>query len=211
MVAPIDVGLILAGLVLAFLGAALSVYTVTLTGFLVGAGAGYVVSPQLVGLIAVEGIVLTAVSVLLVGAVGGVLAYVGLSFAVMGLGAIVGAFLGRYAIGPFYGDGTLLLIGATLAGLAIGAVLGLVLTRTTLVFVTAFVGSALATRSLTLGELRTARELLSVDPLLFEFSPLFLAVLVLAILSQFGLFRFGYVTKLVGVLPGARRWTASDD
>ena len=34
---------------------------------------------------------------------------------------------------------------------------------------------------------------------------------VLGVLSQFGLFKFGYVTKLIGILPGARRWTANDD
>jgi hypothetical protein len=53
---------------------------------------------------------------------------------------------------------------------------------------------------------------LTVEPLLFDPTALpFLAVFVLGVLSQFGLFKFGYVTTLVGLLPGARRWTAGDE
>lgn len=208
----IDAGLVLAGLLLAFVGAAVSVYAVTLTGFLIGAGTGYVLAPSLVGFVSAEGLVVTAGAVLVGGAVGAFLSYAGLSFAVLGIGAVVGAFLGRFAVGPLYVEGTLFLAGATLAGIAVGALFGFVMTKTTLVLSTAFIGAAFATRSLTVADFTAAREALSVEPLMFDpLAPLFLAVFVLGVLSQLGLFKFGYVTKLVALVPGARRWTASND
>ncbi len=218
MLTPITVGLVLVGLLLAFVGAAVSVYAVTVTGFLIGAGVGYVAAPNLVGLIAVDGLLLSAVGVFLGGAVGGFFAYTGLSFAVVGIGAVVGGFVGRFAIGPLYAadaagfEGTALLVGATLAGVGIGAVFGFVMSRTTLVVSTAFIGAALASRSLTAEAFEAAAAETTIAPLLFDVTaPAFLAVFVLGVLSQLGLFKFGYVTKLIGILPGARRWTANND
>ena len=218
MLTPLSVGLVLAGLLLAFVGAAASVYAVTLTGALIGAGAGYLAAPNLVGLIAVDGLVLTGVGVVLGGAIGGFLAYTGLSFAVVAIGGVVGGFVGRFAVGPLYAadaagiEGTLLLVGATLAGVALGALFGFVLSRTTLVVSTAFIGAAFASRSLTPGTFEAATAEAAIEPLLFDVTaPAFLAVFVLGVLSQFGLFKFGYVTRLVGALPGARRWTANND
>ena len=218
MVTPLDAGLVVAGFLLAFVGAAASVYAVTLTGALIGAGAGYLLSPNLVGLVAVDALALTGTAVVIGGALGGFLAYAGLSFAVLGIGGVVGGFVGRFAVGPFYAadaaglEGTLLLVGATLAGVAVGALFGFVLSRTTLVVSTAFIGGAFASRSLTADAFEAAAEGLTVEPILFDVTaPAFLAVFVLGVLSQFGLFKFGYVTRLVGILPGAGRWTASDD
>jgi len=147
MLTPLTAGLVVAGLLLAFVGAAVSVYAVALTGVLVGAGAGYLAAPNLAGLIAVDGLVLTGARS---GrrAVGGFLAYAGLSFAVVAIGGLVGGFAGRFAVGPMYAadaagiEGTLLLVGATLAGVAVGALFGFVLSRTTLVVSTAFIGAA---------------------------------------------------------------------
>ena len=77
---------------------------------------------------------------------------------------------------------------------------------------TAFIGAAFASRSVTPATLDAATARTSVEPLLFDVTaPAFLAVFALGALSQLGLFKFGYVTKLVGLLPGARRWTASND
>ncbi|OYR49953.1 phosphate ABC transporter permease [Halorubrum sp. Eb13] len=218
MLTPVNAGLVFAGLLLAFVGAAVSVYAVTLTGLLVGGGAGYLAAPSLAGVIAVDGLVLTGVAVAIGAAVGGFLAYAGLSFAVVAIGGLVGGFAGRFAVGPLYAadaagvEGTLLLVGATLAGVAVGALFGFVLSRTTLVVSTAFIGAAFASRSLTPATLDAAAAGPSVEPLLFDVTaPAFLAVFALGALSQLGLFRFGYVTKLVGLLPGARRWTADDD
>ncbi|MFC7185418.1 phosphate ABC transporter permease [Halorubrum yunnanense] len=218
MLTPVNAGLVLAGLLLAFVGAAVSVYAVTLTGLLVGGGAGYLAAPSLAGLVAVDGLVLTAAGVALGAAVGGFLAYAGLSFAVVAIGGLVGGFAGRFAVGPLYAadaagiEGTLLLVGATLAGVAVGALFGFVLSRTTLVVSTAFIGAAFASRSITPATLDAAAARTSVEPLLFDVAaPAFLAVFALGALSQLGLFRFGYVTGIVGFLPGARRWTANDD
>jgi len=218
MITPLSAGIVLAGLLLAFVGAAVSVYAVTLTGVLVGAGAGYLAAPSLAGLIAVDGLLLTGAAAALGAAAGGFLAYAGLSFAVVAIGGLVGGFAGRFAVGPMYAadatgiEGTLLLVGATLAGVAVGALFGFVLSRTTLVVSTAFIGAAFASRSITPATLDAATAATTVEPLLFDVTaPLFLAVFVFGALSQVGLFRFGYVTKLVGLLPGARRWTAGDE
>jgi len=86
-----------------------------------------------------------------------------------------------------------------------------VLSRTTLVVSTAFIGAAFASRSITPATLDAATAQTSVEPLLFDVTAPAFAVFALGALSQFGLFKFGYVTKLVGLLPGARRWTASND
>ncbi|PHQ41055.1 phosphate ABC transporter permease, partial [Halorubrum sp. C191] len=75
MLTPLNGGLVLAGLALAFVGAAVSVYAVTLTGLLVGAGAGYLLAPNVVGLVAVDGAALTAGAVAVGGLLGGFLAY----------------------------------------------------------------------------------------------------------------------------------------
>lgn len=207
-----DVGVVLIGLLLAFVGAAVSVYTVTLTGFLIGAGVGYLAAPNLAGVLAAEGLLLSAAAVILGGAIGAFLAYAGLSFAVLGIGAVVGAFVGRLVVGPFYVEGTLFLAGATLAGMAVGAVVGFVLTRTTLVFSSAFIGAALASRSLTPADFKAATDPIALDPLSFDpTAPMFLAIFVLGVLSQVGLFKFGYVRKVTAIVPGAGRWTASDD
>ncbi|WP_128903900.1 phosphate ABC transporter permease [Halorubrum amylolyticum] len=218
MITPLSAGLVVAGLLLAFVGAAVSVYAVTITGVLVGAGAGYLAAPNLAGVLGADGLVLVGGAAALGAAVGGVLAYAGLSFAVVAIGGIVGGFAGRFAVGPMYAadaagmEGTLLLVGATLAGVAVGALLGFVMSRTTLVVSTALIGAAFASRSITPATLDAAAAQTTVQPLLFDVTaPAFLAVFVLGALSQLGLFRFGYVTKLVGLLPGARRWTASDD
>ncbi|MFA9518555.1 phosphate ABC transporter permease [Halopenitus sp. H-Gu1] len=207
-----DVGVVLIGLLLAFVGAAVSVYTVTLTGFLIGAGVGYLAAPNLAGVLAAEGLLLSAAAVIIGGAIGAFLAYAGLSFAVLGIGAVVGAFVGRLVVGPFYVEGTLFLAGATLAGMAVGAVVGFVLTRTTLVFSSAFIGAAFASRSLTPADFTAATDPIALDPLSFDpTAPMFLAIFVLGVLSQIGLFKFGYVRKLTAIVPGAGRWTASDD
>ncbi|MFD1569668.1 phosphate ABC transporter permease [Halorubrum laminariae] len=218
MLTPLTAGLVVAGLLLAFVGAAVSVYAVTLTGILVGGGAGYVVAPSLLGVVAVDGVVLTGVAVAVGAAIGGFLAYAGLSFAVVAIGGLVGGFAGRFAVGPLYAadaggiEGTLLLVGATLAGVAVGALFGFVSSRTTLVVSTAFIGAAFASRSITPASLESAAAGPTVEPLLFDLAaPAFLAVFVLGALSQIGLFKFGYVTTLIGLLPGARRWTAGDE
>lgn len=212
MVTPLDIGVVVVGLALALVGAAVSVYAVTLTGLLVGAGAGYVLSPHLVGLLATEAVVVTGGMVAIGGVAGAILAYLGLKFAVVAIGVILGGLFGWLWVGPAMVDSTIGLVGAAIAVGAVGGLFGFVLTRTTLVVATSLIGAAFASRAVTIADFQQAHETASIDPLVFELGqPLFLVIVVLGILTQVGLFKFGYVTKLAGLLPGAGRWTPSDD
>jgi hypothetical protein len=202
MVGVLDVGFVLAGLVLAFAGAAISAYAVALLGFVIGAAGGYVLAPQVLG----EGLVGLAAVVLLGGVLGAALGYSALSFATAVPGFVVGAFVGLYIVSPLFLDGGLLRYAAAFAGGLVGAVLGFTVTKYALVGITAFVGGALASRSLTPAAFEAARGGFTVDPLLFDpFAPLFLGVLALGLLTQVGLFRLGWVAKLAAVLPGVGR------
>ena len=89
MITPLDAGVVVAGLLLAFVGAAVSVYAVSLTGLLIGAGAGYLAVPALSGLVTADGLVVPAAAVAVGGALGGFLAYTGLSVAVLAIGGVV--------------------------------------------------------------------------------------------------------------------------
>lgn len=217
MLTPLNAGLVLAGLLLAFVGATVSVYAVTLTGLLIGGGAGYLLAPNIVGLLAMDPVVVTAGAAIGGSVIGGFLAYAGLSFAVLAIAGIVGGFAGRFAVGPMYAtdvaglQGTGVLIGATLAGIAVGMLCGFVLTKTTLAVSTAFIGAAFASRSLTPAAFTAVTAETTVEPLLFDpTAPAFVAVFVLGVLSQVGLFKFGYVTKLGKLLPGVGG-SAGDD
>ncbi|PSP80972.1 phosphate ABC transporter permease [Halobacteriales archaeon QS_4_69_225] len=209
-----DGGLVVAGLVLVFFGAALSVYAVALLGFLLGAGGAYTVAPVLLGAVGSEGVVGLAVAVVAGGLVGAALAYVALSFATAVPSAVVGAYVGLAVVAPVVTDGGLLRYPlAALGGLA-GAVVGVTLTKFALTFVTSFFGAALASGALSASAFRAAREGPTVEPLLVDplattpvagaAVPLFAALFVIGLLSQVGLFRLGWVTRLAAVLPGAR-------
>jgi hypothetical protein len=207
-----DAGLVLAGIVLVFFGAALSVYAVALVGFLIGAGGAYVVAPTVLGAVGSSGFVSLAVAVAVGGLLGAALAYVALSVATSVPAFVVGAYLGLYVVTPlFTGGGPIRYLVAVLGGIA-GAVVGFTLTKFALMFVTSFVGAALASGSLSAAALRTAREGPTIDPLLFDplsttpvlgaELPLFGALFGLGLLAQLGLFRLGWVARLATVLPG---------
>ena len=211
----VTIGLVLAGLVLLFFGAALSVYATALLGFLMGAGGGYVLAPKLLGAFGAEGLVAFAAAVLVGGALGAVLAYVALSFATAVPAFVVGAYLGLYVITPIFTDGGLIkYLVMVVAGIA-GAVVGFALTKYALMFVTAFVGAALASGQVGTASLAAARESFSPEPLLFDplattevlgaGVPLFGALFVLGALSQVGLVQLGWVTRVATVVPGVGR------
>lgn len=211
----IDVGLLLAGLLLVFFGAALSVYAVILLGFLIGAGGGYVFAPQLLGVAGAEGLGGLAAAIVVGGVLGAVLGYVALSFATAIPGFVVGAYLGLYAFAPLLGVGSVAQYGVALLGGIAGATLGFLFTKFALVFVTAFLGAALASGEVAIEHLRLARETFSIDPLLFDplsstpvlglDIPVFGVLFVLGVLSQIGLFRLGWVARLASVVPGVGR------
>lgn len=209
------IGLVLAGLVLVFFGAALSVYATALLGFLIGAGGGYVLAPTVLGAFGAGGLVGFAGAIVVGGLLGAALAYVALSFATAVPSFFVGAFVGLYVITPVFTDGGLIrYLVMVLAGVA-GAFVGFTLTKYALVFVTAFVGAAFASGSLAASSFGAAREGFTIEPLLFDpFAttelagaevPVFLALFALGVLSQVGLFRLGWVTGAATVVPGVGR------
>ena len=213
MVDPIGIGLIVAGLVLLLFGAALSVYGVALLGFVAGAGGGYLVGPSLGSIVGVEGVIASVGTIVVLGLVGAVAAYMMLSVTVAGLTFIVGVFAGWVALADLLvgGEWYIQLSVSFAIGIA-GALFALVLTKTALVLVTAFSGAAFATRELTVSSFTDAQDALTddfaveaaIDALVFDIaSPLFIAAFVLGVLSQFGLFKLGYVAKIATLLPGA--------
>ncbi len=218
---PVSIGLVLVGLALVFFGAALSVYATALLGFLIGAAASYVVAPQLLGTLGAGGPVGFAVAVLVGGGLGAALAYVALSFATAIPAFVVGAYIGLYVITPIFTEGGLVKYLVMILAGFVAALLGFTLTKFALMFITAFVGSAFASGSLTITDFRAARDAFSLDPILFDpfgttpiFGvelPLFGVLFLLGILSQIGLFKLGWVTRFATVLPGIGRVLGSGD
>lgn len=206
MVDVLTLALVAAGAVLLFAGAALSVYGVALLGAVLGGGGGYLVAPTIGGIAGLEGTAATAAAVGVGMILGVVISYSLLSMVVAFAGFVTGSFLGLFVVSPVLVDGAWYVEGAAAIGVGIvGAFLGMFMTKTTLVGVTSFFGAALASRQLTLAEFEAAANGPAIEPLLWDFAdPLFLGLLVLGLLSQVGLFKFGYVTKLTAILPGAR-------
>lgn len=201
--------LILIGAVLLFAGGALSVYGVALLGMVLGGGAGYLLAPSISPVLGLAGPAALALP-LVVGAIAGIaIAYVMLSFAAAALSLIVGLFIGWTVIAPALDpSGWLHAWGAALAVAILAGFLGVVLTKTTLIIVTSFVGAALASRSLTPAEFAAAQEAVTIQPLLFDvYSLIFLALFAIGVAAQFGLFKLGYALKPLTVLPGARHLT----
>lgn len=204
MVDLIGVVLVLVGLVLLFAGAALSIYGVAVLGAVVGGGGGFLFAPTVGGLIGFEGLPALVAATALGIVAGVVVTYMLLSVAIGAVSFVAGIYV-ALVVAPLFADGLGLLVYpvALVAGLAAAAV-GSIMTRTMMVLVTSFAGATLVSRSLTLADLAAAQTRLAFDPLVFDpTAPLFLGLFVLGVLSQFGLFKFGYVTKLVSLLPGA--------
>lgn len=206
MVEVIAIGMIAAGIVLLFAGAALSVYGAGLLGAVLGGGGGYLVAPTIAGVAGIDGAAGVAIAVAVGALIGVGITYVLLSMAIAAMGFVVGIYLGVVAVNPIVGGDSLLV--TILVGLGTGvalAFLGMFMTRTTMVIITSFIGAALASRSITLDGITAAADgFPTMEPMVFEVTePLFLGLFVLGLLSQVGLFKLGYVTKIAGLLPGA--------
>ena len=203
--------LVAVGLVLVFAGAALSVYSVGLLGALFGAGGGYVLGPTAgtaMGIGATGGI---GLGVLVGGSIGILLTYRLLPIALGAVSIVAGTYIGGVLIAPLFVTGPWYLqwLAAIGLGFATGTV-ALLLTRTALIITTAGIGAALASRSVTLADLTAASAGPSLDPLLFDVTALpFVALVILGLLSQTGLFRLGYVRRIAALLPGANVVTNS--
>ncbi len=206
MVDVIAIGLIAGGAILLFSGAALSVYGAALLGAVLGGGGGYLVAPTVAGAAGLEGTAGIAIAVLVGALIGVGITYVLLSMAIAAMGFVVGTYLGVVAVEPLVGGDSLLI--TVLVGLGTGvalAFLGMFMTRTTMVIITSFIGAALASRSITLDGITSAADNFpTLEGIVFDaMAPIFLGLFVLGILSQVGLFKLGYVTKIAGILPGA--------
>ena len=217
----IGIGLILAGLALVFFGAALSVYATALLGFLIGGFGGYVIAPQLLGTLGASGPVGLAVAVIVGGGLGAALAYVALSFATSIPAFVVGAYIGLYVVTPLFTEGGLVRYLVMILGGVVGALLGFTLTKFALMFITAFIGSALASGAVTLSDFTAVRDAFALDPILFDplattpivgvELPLFGILFVLGVLSQVGLFKLGWVARFATLLPGIGRVLGDSD
>lgn len=205
MVELLDIAFVFGGAILLFFGAVLSVYGVALLGGAVGGGGGYLLAPTIGGPLGLEGALAVAVAIP-IGAIAGILlTYVLLSFAVAAISFIVGSYFGVVAVAPAIGETGLLAIAVGLGVGILAAAIGSFMTKTMMVIITAAMGAALVSRQLTISALEAAQADFSIEPLIFEPSVIFIGLFALGILSQFGLFKLGYVTKLVAMLPGARR------
>lgn len=205
MVELLDVAFVFGGAVLLFFGAVLSVYGVALLGAVLGAGGGYLFAPTIGGVVGVEGLVATAVAIP-IGAIAGVmLTYLLLSFAVAAISFTVGTYFGVVAVAPALGNSGIVAIGIGIGVGILAAAVGSIMTKTMMVIITSAMGAALVSRQLTFAGLETAQSNVTIDPLIFELNLLFIGLFALGILSQFGLFKLGYVAKLVALLPGARQ------
>jgi hypothetical protein len=205
MVTPIDVAFVLVGVVLLFAGAALSIYGVGAMGLVLGGGGGYLAAPAMGGFVGLSGVAASVAAVLIGALIGVAVTYILLSMAVASIAFIVGAYFGLVIAEPLVGASSLLVSIPVAIGVGIAAAfLGTFLTRTTMIAITSFVGAVLASRAVTVEQFERAQSDVTIDPLLFDLAaPVFLGLFVLGVLSQFGLFKLGYVTKLVTWLPGA--------
>lgn len=205
MVDLLGIGIILGGAVLLFAGAALSIYGVAILGVVVGGVGGFLLGPSIGGLLGLEGLLAVVVATALGSIVGVLMTYLLLSMAIAALSFVAGTFAGLVVLNAVFPEASMSLLSpaAMVVGVA-AAALGSFLSKTVLVFVTSFVGATLVSGSMTLSDIQTAGAKLSLDPIVFDlWSPVFLVLFVLGVLTQFGIFKFGYVTKIVSVLPGA--------
>ena len=203
MVDVITIAFVLGGAVLLLSGAVLSSYGVGIMGLFLGGGSGYLLAPTIAGALGLEGVIAIAVTVVGGALVGVALTYALLSVAIAAISFVMGTFIGFTTLAPVLVDGSWFVEWAVALGIGIAAAaFGMFLTKTTMVLITSFLGAALASRSLTADGFIAAQTNVSLDPLLFDVTaPLFMGLFVLGVLSQFGLFKLGWLTKLVPRLP----------
>lgn len=206
MVELVGIVVVVIGLAFLFFGAAFSSYGVSALGLAVGGGTGYLLAPGIAGVLGIPTLAATVGAIVVGAAIGVFLGYALLSIAVGAIAFILGTYVGFSVLAELLVDGGVYI--EAVVAIAIGLVLGAIatiLTKTMMVLLTAFVGAALASRAITVESLQATHAGVTVDPLLVDVTaPLFLGLFALGILAQFGLFRFGYVTRLLGKLPGVR-------
>lgn len=207
MVDLVAIAVVAVGVLFLFFGSTFSSYGVSAMGVLVGGSGGYLLGPSLAGMAGISPLAATAGAVLVGAAVGFALSAMFLSMAMAAIAFVVGTYLGWTVIAGIVleGGSMPLEVGvAVLVGL-VAAGVGSVFSSWMLVLLTSFVGAAMASRSVTATDVADVAATFDPEPLLFDATaPLFVGLFVLGILVQFGLIKFGYVTKLLTVIPGIR-------
>lgn len=205
MVDIVGVAVILGGLVLLFAGAVLSLYGVALLGALVGAGVGSLFGPMLGDALGIDGTIALAGGIIVGLVLGIIIAYAVVKWAIAMLGLIVGTYVGIAAIVPALVEVSWYLeVALAIAIGMLAALLAMVFTKSILIILTSLAGAMLASTAVTLDDLTEAADTVSIDPLTFELvDPLFLGLFIIGVLSQYGLFELGMVTRFVRRLPGA--------
>ena len=204
---PVEIGLIVAGLVLAFAGAALFKYTVTMIGFLSGAAGGY----SIAGYLTLEPMFLAAAT-LVAGLAGVFLAFSLITTVATIPGFLLGSYVAATAVGLSGSTLGVESIGITIFGGIAGAAVAGLLFKKVLPILMAFVGAALVTQAWTVEAFSEAMSSLDPSPVLFDPTPAFLAIVVVGTLSQYGLVKLGWAKKLT--VPLALLWArvrGSDD
>lgn len=206
MVEAMTIAVIAVGAAFLFFGATFSSYGVTALGLLVGGSVGYFLAPTIAATAAIAGTPALVASILIGAVIGAVLSYVLLSMAVASLAFVIGSYVGMAVVaGAIVDGGTLVQAPVAIGFGLVCAVIAMVMTKTMMVLLTSFVGAALASRSVTVSDLSSAAETFHPEPLLFDVTALlFLGLFALGVLTQFGLFKLGYVTRLLAILPGVR-------
>ncbi len=207
MVDPIAIAVIGVGVLFLLFGSTFSSYGVSALGVVVGGSGGYLLGPAVADAAGIPVMAAMAGSTLAGAVVGVALSAVFLSLAVAAIAFVVGTYLGWTVIAGVVLENPMvpLEVGvAILVGL-IAAVVAKIFTTWTLAVLTAFVGAALASQAVTVANLTAAAEAVHPGPLLFDVAaPLFVALFALGVLVQVGLVKFGYVTKVLTVVPGIR-------
>ncbi len=196
---PLEIGLIAVGIVLAFAGAALFKYTVTLVGFLSGAAAGYFIA----GYLALDPLMLAGAA-LVAGIVGVFLAFSLITTVATIPGFLLGSYVAATTVGLSGSSLGVESVGITMFGGIVGAAAAGLLFKKVLPILMAFVGAALATQAWTVGAFTEAATALDPSPVLFDPTPTFLVVVVVGTLSQYGLVKLGWAKKLT--VPLSMLW-----
>lgn len=188
---PIDIALVVGGLVLAFAGAALFKYTVAAVGLLSGGAGGFLLASTL----ALDPVAMAGAAV--VGALVGVFLVFSL---ITTVATIPGFVLGSYVAATVVGlDGAglgLQTAGLTLLGGIAGAAICGLLFKKVLPILTALLGAALATQAWTIDAFTRAASSLDPSPVMIEPGVPFAAVFVAGTLCQIGLLKLGWAKKL---------------
>jgi len=188
---PIEIALVVGGLVLAFAGAALFKYTVAAVGVLAGGSGGYLLASTL----ALEPMLMAAAA--LVGALVGVfLLFSVITTVAMIPGFVLGSYVAATIVGLEGGTVALGTVGSTLLGGIAGAAICGLLFKKVLPILTALLGAALATQAWTIDAFTRAASSLDPSPVMIEPGVPFAAVFVAGTLTQIGLLKLGWAKKL---------------